>query len=151
FNLYGPTESNVCTYFELPREIPAGLDTAFPIGITCENDRTKVVDEEGREAEPGREGELLVAGGSVMVGYWNLPEKTNAAFSVDDAGVRWYKTGDIVRKVPDGNYVFLGRRDRMVKRRGYRVELGEIEAALYRHPAVREAAAIALPDGEGGV
>lgn len=151
FNLYGPTESNVCTYFEVPREVPANLEVAFPIGLTCENDQTKVVDEEGREVQRGGEGELLVAGGTVMAGYWNLPEKTEGAFSVDAAGVRWYKTGDLVRQEPDGNYVFLGRRDRMVKRRGYRVELGEIEAALYRHPAVLEAAAIALPDDDGGV
>ena len=150
FNLYGPTESNVCTYFEMPREVPADRQAPLPIGITCENDRTKVVDEEGCEVQHGNEGELLVAGGSVMAGYWNLPEKTEAVFSVDAAGVRWYKTGDLVRQRPDGNYVFLGRRDRMVKRRGYRIELGEIEAVLYRHPAVLEAAAIALPDHDGG-
>jgi amino acid adenylation domain-containing protein len=151
FNLYGPTETNVCTFFEVPRDIPATLELPFPIGLTCETDRTKVVDEEGRGVQRGSEGELLVAGGSVMVGYWNLPEKTEEAFSVDAMGVRWYKTGDLVRQEPDGNYVFLGRRDRMVKRRGYRVELGEIEAALYRHPAVLEAAAIALPDEDSGV
>jgi len=151
FNLYGPTETNVCTYYEVPREIPAKQEGAFPIGLTCENDLTKVVDEEGREAESGREGELLVAGGSVMVGYWNLPDKTSAVFSADQDGLHWYKTGDLIRQEPDGNYIFLGRRDRMVKRRGFRVELGEIEAALYRHPAILEAAAIALPDGDGSV
>jgi acyl-coenzyme A synthetase/AMP-(fatty) acid ligase len=70
---------------------------------------------------------------------------------VDDAGQRWYKTGDIVVEAPDGNYTFLGRRDRMVKRRGYRVELGDIEAGLYRHPMIKEAAVIALPDEEAGV
>jgi acyl-coenzyme A synthetase/AMP-(fatty) acid ligase len=79
-----------------------------------------------------------------MIGYWNLREKSEAAFSIDSEGTRWYKTGDLVRQEADGNYAFLGRRDRMVKRRGYRVELGEIEAALYRHPAILEAAAIAL-------
>ncbi|MCI0599702.1 MAG: amino acid adenylation domain-containing protein [Beijerinckiaceae bacterium] len=150
FNLYGPTETNVCTYFEVPQEIPVGQHGPFPIGLTCENDRTKVMDEEGREVEPGREGELLVAGGSVMAGYWNLPDKTAGVFSADSEGVRWYKTGDLVRQEPDGSYTFLGRRDRMVKRRGYRVELGEIEAALYRHPAILEAAAIALADEDGG-
>lgn len=151
FNLYGPTETNVCTYFEVPREIQAGQEGPFPIGLTCENDRTKVVDEEGGEVQPGGEGELLVAGGSVMAGYWNLPDKTEGAFAVDGEGIRWYKTGDLVRQEPDSGYAFLGRRDRMVKRRGYRVELGEIEAALYRHPCVLEAAAIALPDEDGGV
>ncbi|MCI0468226.1 MAG: amino acid adenylation domain-containing protein [Beijerinckiaceae bacterium] len=151
FNLYGPTETNVCTYYEVPRKVPASQQGPFPIGLTCENDRTKAVDVSGREVEAGAEGELLVAGGSVMAGYWNLPERTEAVFLTDSDGVRWYRTGDLVRQEPDGNYVFLGRRDRMVKRRGYRVELGEIEAALYRHPAIMEAAAIALPDQEGGV
>jgi amino acid adenylation domain-containing protein len=151
FNLYGPTETNVCTYFEVPHQIPAERQEAFPIGLTCENDRTRVVDEQGRDIRRGEEGELVVAGGSVMVGYWHLPQRTAEAFLVDDEGARWYRTGDLVRQQADASFIFLGRRDRMVKRRGYRVELGEIEAALYQHPAILEAAAIALPDGAGGV
>lgn len=150
-NLYGPTETNVCTYFQIPRKIPATQVEAFPIGITCENDRTRVVDEQGRDVVLGEEGELIVAGGSVMVGYWNLPERTSEAFLVDTCQTRWYRTGDIVREQADTGYIFVGRRDRMVKRRGYRVELGEIESALYRHPSIAEAAAIAVPDGSGGV
>jgi acyl-coenzyme A synthetase/AMP-(fatty) acid ligase len=86
-----------------------------------------------------------------MQGYWSLPEQTERAFLRDADGGRWYRTGDIVLEGPDGNYVFLGRRDRMVKRRGYRVELGEIESALYRHALVLEAAVVALPDAESGV
>ena len=62
---------------------------------------------------------------------------------------RWYRTGDIVVELPDGNYKFLGRRDRMIKKRGYRIELGEIEVALYRHPAIKEAAVLAFPDDDG--
>jgi L-proline---[L-prolyl-carrier protein] ligase len=81
-----------------------------------------------------------------MRGYWNQREQNARVFLEDSAGQRWYKTGDVVTEEHDGNYAFLGRRDRMVKRRGYRVELGEIEAALYRHPAIREAAAVALRD-----
>jgi acyl-coenzyme A synthetase/AMP-(fatty) acid ligase len=86
-----------------------------------------------------------------MQGYWALPEQTARGFLTDDAGERWYKTGDIVIEQPDGNYTYLGRRDRMVKRRGYRVELGEIESALYRHPAIKEAAVVAMPDEEAGI
>jgi acyl-coenzyme A synthetase/AMP-(fatty) acid ligase len=86
-----------------------------------------------------------------MRGYWNLPEQTARAFFVDAAGTRWYRTGDVVRTDDAGDFVFLGRRDRMVKRRGYRVELGEIEAGLYRHPAIREAAVVATSDEEAGV
>jgi acyl-coenzyme A synthetase/AMP-(fatty) acid ligase len=84
-----------------------------------------------------------------MQGYWNLPQRTADAFLHDDAGRRWYRTGDVVVEGTDANYLFLGRRDRMVKRRGYRIELGEIEVGLYRHPAVREAAVIALANEEG--
>jgi acyl-coenzyme A synthetase/AMP-(fatty) acid ligase len=69
----------------------------------------------------------------------------------DHSGRRWYRTGDIVSEGADGNYVFVGRKDRMVKKRGYRIELGEIEACLYRHPAVSEAAVVALSNEETGV
>lgn len=149
FNLYGPTETNVCTYFEVPEEIPADRQDPFPIGRVCENDLGRVVDEHDHPVPRGEEGELLIAGGTVMRGYWNLPERTAGAFHVDDDGTRWYRTGDLVRETPGGDLLFVGRRDRMVKRRGYRVELGEIESALYRHPEVVEAAVIAVPDEDG--
>lgn len=149
FNLYGPTETNVCTYHEIPTQIPAERENPFPIGRVCENDKGLVVDERDRPVAVGDEGELLIQGGTVMQGYWNLPERTERAFHVDAAGARWYRTGDLVREEADGTLLFSGRRDRMVKRRGYRVELGEIEAALYRHPEVVEAAVIALPVEDG--
>ncbi len=151
FNLYGPTETNVCTFYEVPLPIPEERTAPFPIGRVCSHLRGKVVDGEGREVQQGEEGELCISGRGVMQGYWALPERTAVAFLTDENGVRWYKTGDIVVERDDGNYVYLGRRDRMVKRRGYRVELGEIEAGLYRHPLVKEAAVVALPDEEAGV
>lgn len=151
FNLYGPTETNVCTFYEIPRVVPEDRTTPFPIGKCCSHLLCKVVDEGGREAMPGQEGELCVSGRGVMQGYWALPERTAEGFLVDDAGARWYKTGDIVVEAADGNYTYRGRRDRMIKRRGYRVELGEIEAGLYRHPLIKEAAVIAAPDEEAGV
>jgi amino acid adenylation domain-containing protein len=150
YNLYGPTETNVCTYFKLPPTIPDTQVDPFPIGPVCENDRAIVVDGDNRIVPEGEEGELLITGGSVMQGYWNLPERSAEAYFVDAGGTRWYRTGDIVREAEGGVYLFVGRRDRMVKRRGYRVELGEIEAALYRHPAVTEAAVVALPNAENG-
>jgi L-proline---[L-prolyl-carrier protein] ligase len=150
-NLYGPTETNVCTFFEAATPIPEDRVVPVPIGNTCSHLRCKVVDPEGQDVTRGEEGELWVSGRGVMQGYWALPEQTTRAFLVDEAGVRWYKTGDIVIEAPDGNYTYLGRRDRMVKRRGYRVELGEIEAALYRNPTVREVAVVATSDEEAGV
>ncbi len=151
FNLYGPTETNVCTYYEVPTQIPAEQTKPFPIGTVCSHLRTKVVDEQGNEVVRGHEGELCVWGPGVMQGYWNLPERTAQAFLVDSAGQRWYKTGDIVIEEDGGCYTYVSRRDRMVKKRGYRVELGEIETALYRHPVVKEVAVIALADEENGV
>jgi amino acid adenylation domain-containing protein len=150
YNLYGPTETNVCTYLEVPTPIAADREEPFPIGRVCENDVGLVVDEEDRPVPAGAEGELLIRGGTVMQGYWNMPERTAAAFHVDAEGARWYRTGDVVREDADGTLLFSGRRDRMVKRRGYRVELGEIETALYRHPEIVEAAVVALA-GEDGI
>ena len=151
FNLYGPTETNVCTFFEIPTPIPEDRTEPFPIGKTCSHLSSKVVDEQGHEVVPGEKGELCVSGPGVMQGYWALPEQSARGFLVDDAGMGWYRTGDIVVEAADRNYTYHGRRDRMVKRRGYRVELGEIEAGLYRHPLIKEAAVVAIPDEEAGV
>jgi len=153
FNLYGPTETNVCTFYEIPDYIPEERTQPYPIGKVCSHLQAIVVDEQGQEVPSGQEGELCISGFGVMQGYWNLPERTARAFLVDPSGQPWYKTGDIVVQDVNvnGNYIYIGRRDRMIKRRGYRVELGEIEAGLYRHHAVKEAAVIALSDEENGV
>ena len=151
FNLYGPTETNVCTYYELPDSIPDSQVDPFPIGPVCENDKALVLNHDDAPAGKGEEGELLITGGSVMKGYWNLPQRSASAYYVDPDGTRWYKTGDIVVESEEDGFIFVGRRDRMVKRRGYRVELGEIESALYRHPEIKEAAVIALPNEENGM
>jgi amino acid adenylation domain-containing protein len=147
FNLYGPTETNVCTFYEVPRLIPESQTEPVPIGKACPHCEPLVVSQVGTEVAEG-EGELCVAGPSVMQGYWNLPENTATAF-LPGRDTGWYRTGDIVAQLPDGNYKFLGRHDRMIKKRGYRIELGEIEVALYRHPAIKEAAVVAFPDDDG--
>jgi amino acid adenylation domain-containing protein len=152
FNLYGPTETNVCTWYEIPREIPENRTEPYPIGKTCSNLESLVVDLDGVPVALGAEGELCIAGPNVMQGYWDLPERTAQGFLPDDGtGRRWYKTGDLVVEELDGNYRYVGRRDRMIKKRGYRIELGEIEACLYRHPAVREVAVVALAGHQGEV
>jgi len=151
FNLYGPTETNVCTFHEVITPVPEDRSVPYPIGKVCSHLLGKVVDENGQTVEHGAEGELCITGRGVMQGYWALPEQTATAFLVDPQGTRWYKTGDIVVEESDGSYLYRGRRDRMVKRRGYRVELGEIEAGLYKHAQVKEAAVVAVPDEEAGV
>jgi L-proline---[L-prolyl-carrier protein] ligase len=149
FNLYGPTETNVCTFYEIPQIIPEDRTHPYPIGKACSNYRIRILDELGSEVPSGNEGELCANGSGMMIGYWNLPERTASAFLVDSSGDKWYKTGDIVLEASDGNYIYVARRDRMVKKRGYRIELGEIEAGLYRHPAIKEAAVIALQNEDG--
>jgi amino acid adenylation domain-containing protein len=149
-NWYGPTESNVCTWYEVPAG-SVGLTAPVPIGKACANtDAFAVTDEGGRVSKPGEEGELYVRGSGLMRGYWGDPEKTarmlvrNPFQSACDELA--YRTGDLVTLDDVGNFVFLGRRDGMVKTRGYRVELGEVETALYGHPAVREAVVLPVPD-----
>jgi amino acid adenylation domain-containing protein len=151
FNLYGPTETNVCTFYEVLLPVADERTVPFPIGEVCSHLRGRVIDERDTDVRTGEEGELCISGAGVMQGYWSLPEITAKAFLVDADGERWYRTGDIVVEVPGEGYTYRGRRDRMVKRRGYRVELGEIEAGLYRHPVLKEVAVIALPNEEAGV
>lgn len=151
FNLYGPTETNVCTYYEVKLPVPPDRSKPYPIGSVCSHLRGRVLDEHGAEVARGSEGELCISGPGVMQGYWALPEQTAKGFFTDAGGMRWYRTGDIVTADAQDCYTYLGRRDRMVKRRGYRVELGEIEAGLYRHPMVKEAAVVAFTDEESGV
>jgi amino acid adenylation domain-containing protein len=153
YNLYGPTETNVCTYYKVqPGDLAAERAQPVPIGVPCANIEVFAVDDEGgRVTQPGREGELWVRGSCVAQGYWADPEKTARNFVrnpyqpyFDEVA---YRTGDIVVLDEDGlNWRYVGRRDHMIKSRGYRIELGEIEATLYTHAGVKEAAVVAIPD-----
>jgi acyl-coenzyme A synthetase/AMP-(fatty) acid ligase len=136
FNLYGPTETNVCTYYEVTH-LPESWNKPVPIGKACSGDRVWAQKEDGTTAQAGEEGELMVVGPTVMVGYWGQPAY----------GDKPYATGDLVRLQDDGNYVYVGRRDQMVKVRGHRIELGDIEAALEDHPAIHEAAVTVTATG----
>jgi amino acid adenylation domain-containing protein len=150
-NLYGPTETNVCTYYHVPA-IPE-TDETIPIGKPCANVEDIVVDSDGQLVEPGEVGELLIRGGVVMKGYWGQPEKTYKGFYkrrvFGDYEDIFYRTGDLVRLDENGDYRYLGRKDRQIKTRGYRVELDEIEVALLSHDEVAEAAAYPIPDDQG--
>ena len=150
-NWYGPTETNVCTWYEVPGAARAGLTGPVPIGKACANTGVfAVTGDGGRVSRPGDEGELHVRGPGLMHGYWGQPEKTRQVLVTNPLQHAYdepaYRTGDLVTLDADGNYVFLGRRDGMVKTRGYRVELGEVESALYEHPAIREAVVLPMPD-----
>jgi amino acid adenylation domain-containing protein len=151
-NLYGPTETNVCTYYHVPPILADG-ETAIPIGRACAGIAAIVVDEYGQPVPPGEGGELWVSGPTTMRGYWGRPQLDVQSFvpapGGDDEGARFYRTGDLVRRLPDGNLLYLGRKDRQVKIRGYRVELDEIEAALLSHAEVQEAVVYTVPDGRG--
>jgi amino acid adenylation domain-containing protein len=148
WNLYGPTETNVCTACPIPQAIPADRSEPFPIGSVCSPLCARVVDEQGRDLPPGSLGELLIGGPGVMRGYFGQPELTAAAILLEGE-TRWYRTGDLVRDLGAGCFQFHGRRDRMVKKRGYRIELGEIESALYRHNGVNRAGVVAQADEIG--
>jgi amino acid adenylation domain-containing protein len=150
FNLYGPTETNVCTFYEVAEEVPEDRIEPHPIGKPIRGDYTMVVNAEMAPSNIGVEGELLVRGATVMVGYWNRPDLDTDAFVRIDND-KWYRTGDLVYENQEGNYVFIGRRDRMIKRRGYRVELGEIEATLYAHSNIREVAVVSTSDNAEGL
>ena len=149
-NMYGPAEASMISTGVLVNP-DGGVPT---IGRPIDNVRVYVLDRAGRPAPAGVPGELYVAGGGLARGYLGRPDLTAERFVPDPWGVRHgepgaraYRTGDRVRFRPDGEVEFLGRLDHQVKLRGARVELGEIEAALGRHPGVREAVVLARQDG----
>jgi amino acid adenylation domain-containing protein len=140
-NAYGPTEATVLAAYQV-------LDPASPVPPPIgrsnrPNYQTYVLDPQLNPVPAGVLGELHIGGASVARGYLNRPELTRERFIPDpfgeDPAGRLYKTGDLVRRLPDGAIVFVGRIDNQVKLRGLRIELGEIEAALLAHPGVAQA------------
>lgn len=151
-NLYGPTELTIaCAVHRWdPVASPARCrNEIVPIGRVYGNLAHLIVDEDLNTVAPGQEGELCIAGPQTFGGYWRNPGADAAAFFERRAPtgqtLRFYRTGDIVRELPDGELVFIGRRDHQIKVRGHRIELGEIEAALRAQPGVVEAVAFAWP------
>nr|APD71689.1 non-ribosomal peptide synthetase 1 [Streptomyces sp.] len=153
FNHYGPTETTVGVLtLAVADHLDADWETA-PIGVPLPGTRAHVVDASGQETPVGVPGELLIGGTNVTRGYHRSPALTAAAFVPDPfggpPGSRLYRTGDVVRRLPDGSIAFLGRRDDQIKVRGFRVSLGEIDAALGRHPGVRRVVTIVREDVPG--
>ncbi|MBR1857001.1 MAG: amino acid adenylation domain-containing protein [Oribacterium sp.] len=136
-NMYGPTETYVCTYYNLDREFNA--DESLPIGFPVSYADILVLDEEGKPVEPAedgtesRQGELCARGCTLALGYMNSPEKTAERFVQNPLQKSWpeiiYRTGDIVRYNSRGELEYLSRKDFQIKHLGYRIELGEIETA----------------------
>ncbi|MDR3671879.1 MAG: condensation domain-containing protein, partial [Holophaga sp.] len=156
WNVYGPTEATVwATILPVTASLAQALGTGqtIPIGHPIANTRAYVLDRNGEPALTGVAGELHLGGVQLARGYLNQPGLTTERFIPDPfsnaPGARLYKTGDLVRWLPDGNLEYLGRTDFQVKLRGQRIELGEIEAALRQHPAIREAVVLAREDTPG--
>lgn len=150
-NVYGPAEVNQCTHYHIPNDDP-GSDAPVPIGRVWPNAEGLVVNELDQAVVRGESGELLIRAPTMMRGYWDQPELNERAFyrrpvagGVSDV---FYRTGDLVQESDDGNLMFLGRKDRQIKTRGYRVELDEIESVLATHERVEEAAAYAVVGSE---
>ncbi|MCL6733984.1 non-ribosomal peptide synthetase [Streptomyces neyagawaensis] len=152
-HVYGPTETTAtASYWTVPPG-QAPKDGVLSMGDAIAGTRMFVVDERLELVPADAEGELLIGGDSLARGYLGRPDVTAERFVADRysgiPGARLYRTGDRVRRLPDGRLQFLGRGDQQVKVRGYRVEPGEIEAALDRHPAVRQALVTTGQDASG--
>lgn len=149
WNGYGPTETTI--YSSIYR-VTTGSGSV-PIGRAVRNTHFHIVDEQMQPVATGQEGQLLISGDGVARGYLNRPELNAEKFTPDSfcsqLDARLYKTGDLVRLLPDGNLAFLGRIDHQVKIRGYRIELGEIESVLAAHADIRQCVVVAREDLPG--
>ncbi|MBZ4422888.1 non-ribosomal peptide synthase/polyketide synthase [Myxococcus sp. RHST-1-4] len=152
-NGYGPTEGTTFTCCHVLTD-PAEVGHSVSIGRPIANTRVYLLDTALRPVPVGVPGELFIAGDGLAWGYLRRPDLTAECFIPDPfspvAGARLYRSGDLARWLPDGRLQFLGRRDAQVKLRGFRVEPGEVEAVLSRHPALREVSVIARDDMPGG-
>ena len=151
-NMYGPAEVNGCTHYTIPKNVRLS-DEPVPIGTVNANMEGIIVDGNDEEVRNGEAGELLIRSPTMMQGYWGRADLNKSAFYRRQVGAGYedvyYRTGDLVQMQPDGNLQFLGRKDRQIKIRGYRVELDEVELALATHSAVEEVGAFAVPDDLG--
>jgi amino acid adenylation domain-containing protein len=149
WNLFAPTEASI---YATAHELSPGVAESPPVGRPIPGARVWVLDEHLQPLPAGAAGEVCVGGAGVAIGYLGRPGLTAERFVPDprSVGERLYRTGDLGRWRPDGELEFLGRRDQQVKVRGHRVELGEVEAALRTHPAVRDAVAALRLDRPGG-
>lgn len=153
-NQYGPSESHVVSWYRLSGD-SRSWETLPPIGVAVANSRLYVLGNGAEECPVGVAGELFIGGMCLARGYLGRPDFTNERFvsKVMERGAveRLYRTGDLVRRRADGNIEFLGRGDNQVKFRGYRVELGEVSAALSNHSEVAQCVATLRPIDSAGM
>ncbi|PKW16552.1 amino acid adenylation domain-containing protein [Saccharopolyspora spinosa] len=156
YNLYGPTETNVCTFHQVrDTDLVPERAEPLPIGRPCDYAEVFVLDRDENPCvpRPGASGELCVAGASRMLGYWGDDPLTTAKTVLvsQDGGdpIPAHRTGDLVRCDDDETLTFLGRTDEMVKIRGHRVELGEVESVLAEIDGVQEVVCAAVEDHGG--
>ncbi|QSQ26344.1 amino acid adenylation domain-containing protein [Pyxidicoccus parkwayensis] len=152
-NGYGPTEGTTFTCCHVLTD-PAGVGHSVSIGKPIANTRVYLLDASLRPVPVGVPGELFIGGDGLAWGYLRRPDLTAECFLPDPyssaPGARLYRSGDLARWLPDGRLQFLGRRDAQVKLRGFRIEPGEVEVVLSRHPGVREVTVLARDDMPGG-
>ena len=151
-HVYGPTEGTTFSSWYEVTSVPEGADT-IPIGHAVANTRLAVMNPEGSPVAPGSAGELYISGDGLATGYWRRPDLTREKFVTvslsPDSEVRYYRTGDRVRALPNGAIEFLGRFDNQVKIRGFRIELDEISATLLKTGLVRDATVLCREDKRG--
>jgi len=152
-NVYGPAEAPSCTCYDIPANFSGQEDEPIPIGYVSRNSQMLIIDENDQPCDTEQAGELCIRSSTLTLGYHNRPDLNAKAFITVPAAGRfpdiYYRTGDRVQLQADGLLMFQGRTDRMVKTRGNRVELDEIEASLASHSDILEAAAFAVPDDHG--
>ncbi|KAL2917081.1 hypothetical protein HK105_203513 [Polyrhizophydium stewartii] len=140
-NFYGPTETSIMTHSAI-----LSVNDQVVIGRVIDNASSYILDLQSRQVPVGVVGEMCLGGIGVSRGYINLPDLTAQRFVPDpfspEPGARMFRTGDLGRLLPDGNFEILGRMDDQVKLKGYRIELDEVAAAMMRHPRVSAAAAV---------
>ncbi|GAC1405959.1 MAG: hypothetical protein NVSMB6_01360 [Burkholderiaceae bacterium] len=145
-SLGGATEASIWSIFREVDQVHPEW-SSVPYGKPLTNQTMHVFDASFAPCPMWVTGEIFIGGIGLALGYWNDAERTQAAFVTHPlTGERLYRTGDLGRYLPDGDIEFLGRRDHQVKLRGFRVELGEIEAVLMQQPSVRQAAALVYGD-----
>ncbi|MBG50353.1 MAG: D-alanine--poly(phosphoribitol) ligase [Pseudozobellia sp.] len=145
-NLYGPAELILCTYHELKETITG--EESIPIGRTWANTEHLILNEQNQPVRNGETGELALRSATLMRGYWNNVELTEKSFHrikvANGYDHIYYRSGDLVKLNKDGELLFLGRNDRQIKLRGYRIELDEVESVFLKHEKVLEVAVVVI-------